>query len=382
MIFNVLVNKKNSEEKQNALGQEIVTALKNMGCHPEKVLYKNFKVTKGIKSIGHGQYGFVYMGYINKEATKSIAIKISKGSMQNEYNIMQELKGMGIARAYALEKCPEHQVMYLQYANKGSLDTFTVTSTIIQSIVAQVIYKLYRIHMKIPTFRHNDLHTGNILVDRRNDGYHAMLGDFGLSCTKSHVNSLVKLGVLKSQGVYLNAPVMYDVHFFLSSIHATFGKVPEIKKFIGDIFPPEYLEKTNDKMVMYRMRANVDHSAFPSYETIFKHPFFDAFRIRKSVAPTKKAPTQAHINMVALAKKMAVAPAPAPAPAPALPPVPPKNTRFSLNKNGDLKIMKKKCRLMKKPELIALAKNAGISVNKGTVQNICAALQKKYIATV
>ena len=125
---------KNSIQKKN-LGKNLIKSMQGMGCNPAKFLYlptnKSISLSiedsysLGTKKIGQGAFGDVYMGCIDKECKKKIAIKIVTGEdISHEYKISKRISPYGGIKAYAIEKCNNVTFMYSEYANNGTLKSF------------------------------------------------------------------------------------------------------------------------------------------------------------------------------------------------------------------------------------------------------------------
>lgn len=134
-------NKKNTQAKKINLGKNLMKSIQGMGCKPEKVFYasgnevvvskdkspffaveKSSEITRGMKKIGKGQWGQVYMGCIDKECKKPIAIKIVKNAtIDHEYKMGKRMAHFGGVQPFTLEKCNNMSFMYTQYANNGTL---------------------------------------------------------------------------------------------------------------------------------------------------------------------------------------------------------------------------------------------------------------------
>ena len=87
-IASLSKNKKNvkTQKQRNILGKNVITAIEGMGCKPHNVFYNpstNFSVNgslstkKGIRKIGKGEMGEVFLGCVDKECKKPVAIKVS-----------------------------------------------------------------------------------------------------------------------------------------------------------------------------------------------------------------------------------------------------------------------------------------------------------------
>ena len=151
---------------------------------------------------------------------------------------------------------------------------FQPTLSAIKSVMAQVIYNLYRIQKKYPGFRHHDLHGGNILVrpvatkDMKilgstisNAGFEAVIIDFGFSVFPRIKNPLINGSNYRNIGISRKSDKHYDLHFFLNSIH-NMVRQPRtrtervVKTFIENLLPPNYLVGKSNVVKNYRLRGN------------------------------------------------------------------------------------------------------------------------------
>ena len=396
-ILQYCMNQNN--KNQNALSDEVKKFIEKNGCSPQKK--GTFFINKGVKEIGKGEYGTVYLGYLNKELLKPVAIKFAyKETLAPEVKIMQKLKGYGVPRVYDYKVCKDGEYMFYQYASKGSLYTSNITEVGLRMVIAQILYRLYTIHKKCPSFRHNDLHTGNVLITQGQPqkiesdlfsmstrGLNCMIHDFGLSTMNTVVNPKVTSGELKKYGIYENNDMMYDVSFFLTSVYYGFSTYKSVQKLIEELVPMEYLMKDSKKMSEFRMRPDVDHSSFPTYKQMFENPFFNEFKKpqqRVIIGMTKGI--QKNKNQIQKFKNIIQRAAIKPKSVTAIIEKAKSNAAaaksFMLNKDGNLKHMGKKCKQMPKPELVNLAKKAGLSVEKASVKSLVQMLEKKYIPKV
>jgi serine/threonine protein kinase len=179
------------------MGNVITEKIKNEGCNPRRLFYRvagdnaNFKVreiitttplrfknkngkkVKGIREIGKGAEGTVYIGCLDKECKKQLAIKhgLTK-DVSFEYKITKEIHNWSphIVTPYALSKAcsGKKSYYYSEYQSGGDLLKWIGKNHIhlkplqIKVIVFQVLYTIFRIQQMDPTFRHNDLHGGNM----------------------------------------------------------------------------------------------------------------------------------------------------------------------------------------------------------------------------
>lgn len=436
----VKVGKARTPKDHEAVGKEITDAIKKIGCNPDKIFYTvnsnkipNFSVKRairtkvGTKKIGAGEYGTIFLGCVDRECKKSVAIKIQTDSLQREYKIGKMMSTLGGVKVYAYENCGDKHIMYSEYANNGSLEDFikkkrnTLRPIHYRSIITQVLYNLYRISKKYPSFRHSDLHAKNVLINMdtptleptkyqigkitlnvEDVGVSALLSDYGLSMTNSIKNPLTK-GLDKNWGISLNSHPMYDAHLFLSAMYQVcaglgVSETMETVRFIQRILPMSYIGFRSPKIENFRLRINADHSGLPSFEKIFSDPYFLPYR---STVKLKNNP----LNFIPKAKPIVYRPKPKPKTTTRTSesaiqraksilqkeakrkaaPIKRRVARTSpLNKisiapKGYVRVNGKKCTTYKKKDIVEIAKKMGVDVQGKTIEKICESLKIKYV---
>ena len=259
IISKLAKNKKNNLKQKLNLGKNLMKSMQGMGCHPEKFLYipNNKPVSLSIEDslsksigtvrIGQGSFGEVYLGCIDKECKKKVAIKVViNEDITHEYKISKRLSSYGVVKSFTIQKCKNVMFMYSEYANNGTLKSFLRNNKTnllpihFRTIITQILYNLYRIQKKYPTFRHHDLHSENILINTTSPsrvrlfkvnnstlkvhdiGLQALISDFGLSTMKGlkipEVDVDPELSYKTGSGIYRNSHYMYDIHYFLNDI--------------------------------------------------------------------------------------------------------------------------------------------------------------------
>jgi len=430
---------KNSIQKKN-LGKNLIKSMQGMGCDPAKFLYlptnKSISLSiensysLGTKKIGQGAFGDVYMGCIDKECKKKIAIKIVKGEdISHEYKISKRISPYGGIKAYAIEKCNNVTFMYSEYANNGTLKSFlknnkdNILPIHFRTIVTQVLYNLYRIQIKYPTFRHHDLHTDNILINYTNPsrvkllkinnstlkvhdiGVHALISDYGLSTVNGIKNPEIDddstLFYKKKSGIFRESHSMYDVHYFLNVIRQEIKAFKiengmEVVQFIERILPSEYLGVRSDKIIDFRLRDK-DHSKLPTFKQIFNDRYFSPYKkavvpidittiikrkvnvkipqksivmVKKTMNEIKRNLASKNVKKVAL-KRPGIRIRPKSAPKPI--------QKVTVSNKGYIKVGTRKCQSYRKPDLIKIAKSMGINTDGKTINKICESIKLKYI---
>jgi len=166
--------------------------------------------------------------------------------------------------------------IFSEYVNSGTLEdlvTFSKLQPIQHRVILfQVIFSLYVLHTTYPGFRHNDLHTNNILVNVRgkaskrkkqiemklNDYYRYHVKDFvlnipdvGIVCKIWDFDASNVSGVrnqkAENQGL-TDVDSYYDLCFFLNCFILGIGRSPLSKGFSGDImnFYTQVLKEAKD----------------------------------------------------------------------------------------------------------------------------------------
>jgi tRNA A-37 threonylcarbamoyl transferase component Bud32 len=439
-VIRAKVGKVRTPKDHEAISKEITEAIRKIGCNPNKIFYTinnnkppNFSVKKairtkvGTKKIGEGEYGEVFFGCVDKECKKDIAIKVQTEPLGIEYKIGKLISKFGGVNMYALESCKGKHIMYSEYANSGALEEFinkhknTLRPIHYRFMITQVLYNLYIIHKKYPSFRHGDLHAKNILVNTdtptlkintykignmtlkvEDVGLNLMLTDYGLSSTRVIKNPAIE-GLDKEWGISQKSHPMYDVHLFLNAIFLVCSRIGsesamETTRFIDRILPDDYKGSNTSKIMNFRMRINANHSNFPTFEKIFSDAYFLPYRssnIKKKIDPLGFIPKAKPISKPKakpVAKKIASASGIQKAKN-----ILAKNTqkkaapvkrrmakkspgiKVSVAPKGYMRVDGKKCTTYKKSELIEKAKKAGIDTQGKTIEKICEALKIKYV---
>lgn len=325
-------------------------------CDPASHLWlkkNNGTMTKGAVKIGKGQFGKVYRGCIDDGCEKYIVYKeirtpslnentslakfktvIDEMNPKMEFTIAKKLEGFGVPKMYLYKTCDGKDILYSEYVNGKELGEWMwnkPTLDAIKSVMAQVIYNLYRIQKKYPGFRHHDIHLANILVrpvptkDMKimgstisNAGFEAVIIDFGLSVFPRIKNPLINANQYKNIGISRKSDKHYDLHTFLNSIHSMVRQPRTrtervVKTFVQSLLPDKYLVKNSNVVKNYRLRGN--KTVKLSFENVLSKPFFTGektapliipvSRPQKPVVPPKKK-IQSPVNKEA-AKARAIA---------------------------------------------------------------------------
>lgn len=147
-------------------------------------------------------------------------------------------------------------VMFCEYCSHGDIDKWsyhnTIDEAIWKSVIAQVIATLVVLQEKY-LFIHNDLHPGNVLIERLEEDKDITFKNLGVSVKNEGV--LVKLWDFEFSNIYnenysdYSNPIKfdigfnksYDIHTFLKGLlqisHLPLGLI----NFIEDLYPLELL---------------------------------------------------------------------------------------------------------------------------------------------
>ena len=300
-------------------------------CDPASHLWlkkKNGTMTKGAVKLGEGQYGKVYRGCIDDGCEKYIAYKeirtpsltektnilplagfkraLDEINPKMEFTIAKKLESFGVPKMYLYKTCDNKDILYTEYVKGKELGEwmrFQPSLPAIKSVMAQVIYNLYRIQKKYPGFRHHDLHTGNILVrpvpvkDMKimgstisNAGFEAVIIDFGFAVFPRIKNPLINANNYKNIGISRKSDKHYDLHFFLNSIHNLVLQPRTrtervVKTFIENLLPKDYLVSRSNTVKNMRLRGNKTVNL--NFKEVLSKPFFTGEKTVVSIPTTK-----------------------------------------------------------------------------------------------
>jgi hypothetical protein len=301
---------------------------------------------QGIAKLGEGVEGIAFIGCLDTKCERMVVIKVARNSLKNEYAILKKISPLSlhVPAAYFYVRCKNRDMMYQEYANGGDLIGFlTKYRTVVQdvhlkTIVFQILWTLYTIQKSVPSFRHNDLHLGNVLLDFNGRaeggtkyavgsqmytvpsvGVRALISDFGWSDMKGAKNRNITADTCQSYGICRDSSKLYDAHFFLNSMLFSLNNMHRpsvtgrLEKFIFDVFggSQSYMVRESNKIHDYRLRPDANHSGLMSLEAMLAHPYFSSFR--KGLSPKILPPAKSPKKKTPPKPKTPPAPAPAPA---------------------------------------------------------------------
>ena len=232
-----------------------------------------------------------WMGCPNTRCKNEVAIKKCD---EHEFHVQRALKSefpTMIPSVYKGTRCTDGFYMYSEYIRNGTVKKHAKDTTI-GSVLYKVFINLKKIHDKHPNFRHNDLHTDNVLVG--DDG--PLFYDFGYA--NWHGNPIFDTTLKKDYGIYPGNHVMYDFHFFANSVYSD---LPQLyKNKVKSVFPSEYLGDTSAFIKNGRLRYDVSHVRLPTMVQVI-----NAFAPKKAGLLTFTGPPKVPI-VGSAAKKMSV----------------------------------------------------------------------------
>lgn len=198
------------------------------------------------KLIGEGEYGKIYKAK-NKNG-RIVVIKNSDKNLQTERNIAKKLEGFNVPLVYGY-----HQLLISEFINGVTFKEYIRGGQRkdLKAMAHRVISNLEKIHEKMSTFRHHDLHLDNIMVL---PGAKVKILDFGLSTLRGIKNPNIK-NLKNDYGIFTESFFMYDAHMFLNSLYLE----GVLKEVIQSLLPKEYLTQDSEYVKNYRLRADVDH---------------------------------------------------------------------------------------------------------------------------
>jgi hypothetical protein len=205
--------------------------------------------------IASGAEGTVYK--------KTVAVKKSKNNLTTEYNINKLIYKVDPRHiSHPLFMTENHKQLYMNFINSKNLNHIVGFEYILT--VAQTLRK---IQIRYPSFRHNDLHSKNVVINKITN--EPIIIDFGFSDMNEFPNPKVRDETYKDDwGIYPGNNKSYDIHFFLNSLYTGAKNNNKIKKLIEYLIPAKYLGSSNKFVHNFRLRTGVRHSELPSLSKI------------------------------------------------------------------------------------------------------------------
>tara|TARA_B100001173_G_scaffold304036_1_gene307508 strand:+ start:537 stop:1481 length:945 start_codon:yes stop_codon:yes gene_type:complete len=200
------------------------------GFFDDQILEEREKIEPVLKSPI-----FKEMRKNNGKLTPLLVKEHAKYKANLEHDTIMVLRNAGfkdvIPRVHGYKICDKRDYIFMDYIDGVRLEDFRpVSKNQLSSIIIQVLYTLYKINKKIPSFRHNDLHLENIMIVKddvkniivsdhsgnrfqfNNEGIKIILIDFEDSYTKGVKNDIYT-PIMQSPNS------IYDTHQFLTSIY-------------------------------------------------------------------------------------------------------------------------------------------------------------------
>lgn len=213
------------------------------------------------KKISEGVYGEIFT---NKKTVKKKFSKNNKGFEYNVHSVVYKIDPKHIVRPIKYNR--NTMTLEMNYVD-GVVLTKYDGNIKIEKIIIEIIKTLRNIQSKYKTFRHNDLHSDNVMV--KSDGTPIMI-DFGFAnIQKDGLKNpmIINNTYLKNDyGIYPINHYMYDVHFLINSLYLKGDD--KIKNMVKKILPSDYVGNKTSKVFNGRFRSNVSHKNFPGMDEI------------------------------------------------------------------------------------------------------------------
>lgn len=291
-----------------------------------RLTYKNnttgMRLNTGTVQISKGVYGTVNAFY-NATGSNAYARKQSintAADFGNEVRIMRKIHSIVPYAVPKITSSNTNKNVILQYIKGGDLTTWLNKTNILESdiylIIIQVLTVLQKIAQKDPSFRHNDLHCGNILIDDdantppvNDTGVRIYLTDFGLArdsqipCTTfegPNRDEAFSETLKDDYGIYVGNHKMYDAVYFLSYLK-TVTKSTTVKGVISSLLKrvkidpqtrrplPGFTFKHSYRTLISFFKGLVQKNNTPmNLSSLFKTP-------RKIAIPKPRAPPRKRI---------------------------------------------------------------------------------------
>lgn len=228
----------------------------------------------------------VWMGCPNKPCKNEVAIK---QCTEHEYHVQRTMKEHFptlVPKVYGGKRCGDGKFyMYSEYIRNGTVKKHA-NDTNIGVILYKVFLALKKIHDKYPSFRHNDLHTDNVLID----GDRPLLYDFGYA--NWYGNPIFDTILKNDYGIFPGNHQMYDFHFFANSVYSDLPQ--KYRNIVLKVFPVEYLGENSSVIKNGRLRCDVDHKNLPTMDQVIK-AFVPNTKPKLLVMSSVGAPKKANI---------------------------------------------------------------------------------------
>lgn len=311
----IYVNAKGRER----LAPSVVRNNSKFGTH--NIVPKGFTIKPGYIKIGSGAEGDIYASYKNNKMKNIVVRKVGKKSIkltqQREYMLTRKIYKIVPKHVVNMRSLTSTNLLMNMYRGGAIGDWLKkneIDDDVLRVLILQVISTLFKIHRYDSSFRHNDLHLGNVFIDDRTKpetkfgrytvpdlGVSIRLADFGFAFDKQYPPLTNHSGY----GIYVGNDKLYDVHFFLNSLYERIvlkksTNFPLTAKFLKDVLKGGYAGSSNAYVSHYRLKKGVK---FPhTFESILDHTYF-AVPFKKSKTITKFNNVQKKVINVRLTNK-------------------------------------------------------------------------------
>lgn len=187
-------------------------------------------------------------------------------------------------------------VYVAEYASLGSLSSYALghrcDTEVWRSLLAQCFYALAFFQARWPQFRHNDLHPGNVLLERvpqssyafaltrqhdlviENHGIEVRLWDFDYACIEG-VRGNRKVQRSSKFGITSRAHRYYDMHTLCNTLLSDFDLPALVRIFLREVVPEKY---RYPRARFFRLQASDSEVHATPLGVLAHHPFFERYR--------------------------------------------------------------------------------------------------------
>lgn len=260
----------------------------------ENIVDPTYAIVSNTVRIGEGMEGTVSAGFTNNAMKNLVAIKNffenQNGIPPDVYfsNKLSKIVPLHVPHIRSYNKNEARMVsnMYRGGSTLDWLKEYDPDENLMRSLILQVLGSLYEIHKKDPSFRHFDLHLGNVFLDDRYVsnkpeklyrhtvpyyGVRAIIADFGYA-----VDSEMGMRMIdKNYGIVPGADKMYDAHFFMNALIFNLKSksgLTETKKFLFKYVPESYRGFTSTHVQNSRLKPG--HKYPFTFEQLLNDEFF------------------------------------------------------------------------------------------------------------
>ena len=318
------------------------------------------KSIKAMRAAGSGRQGKVYVAKMKSTFAIKVVPYDIKARQRNEpqpaeieftiQKVVSEADPSGVVAVFKYARCPnfvspaeinmanvqnpkyfdkaKQGVIFMEYCTGKSFKSWFATTkqkndSMMRHLIGQIVRTLYRIQLKYPEFRHNDLHTDNVFVAPR--GF--LIGDFGWARlrkfgTNPAVNSANGTNTSRKYGIGPSTDPRYDHHLFLNELREIAIRnpllFPKTAKFLNEALPVGYRGANDTHVSEFRLKYKDPCADLPSLRMLLRMPFLTGYKnasprrpftganllAMKAKLKTKKKVPFTGVNLLAMKAKL------------------------------------------------------------------------------